>query len=297
MIRSKNEKCFDFIVYAYLITTLIVVFYPLWFVGIASISDPRLVVLGRVWWKPMGIQMDGYKYIMQFKEIWTGYRNTIFYTVLGTFLNLVVTIPFAYSLSKKYLPGRKMIMVFILITMYFSGGIVPTFIIVNKIGLAGTFWPVLLLTLTSPYNIIISRTYFERNVPEELEQAAMIDGCNNIRLFFQIVLPLSKPIVVVIALFCAVGHWNSFFNALIYLSNKAYYPLQLILREILISSEQLQTMANVVSEQAEDAVQRQNIAETIKYGLIIVSTLPLLIVYPFLQRYFVQGIMIGSVKG
>ena len=297
MRQMKGDVIFKSTIYTILAFILIIVAYPLWVVIISSISDPHQVALSKVWILPKGIQFEGYSYIFQYDELWIGYRNTIFYTALGTSLNLAATIPCAYALSKRYLRGRNIIMFIILITMYFGGGMIPTFLTVQKLGLGGTFWPVVLLGLVSPYNVIITRTFFATNIPEELEQAAFIDGCSPARTFFQIVIPLSKPIIAVIGLFCAVGHWNSYFSALVYLSKKNQFPLQMFLRDILVVQQNAALMEAVEIEQIVDLIRRKEIAEIMKYGVIIVSTLPLLIVYPFIQKYFVQGIMIGSLKG
>jgi len=272
------------------------VLYPLIFIVSASISDPDLVNQGKVWLFPRGITFDGYRRVFQDAQIWNGYRNTIFYTVVGTVLNLLVTLPAAYSLSRKDFYGRNFFTAIFTFTMFFGGGLIPTYLLYSNLGMRNTIWAMLIPGLAGMWNIIISRTYFQNSIPGELKEAAEMDGCTNMRLFAQIILPLSAPIIAVMALFYGVGHWNSFFNALIYLSDKKLFPLQLILREILVQnvmSAQMMTSGEDLDLMAKQA----KIADMIKYAVIIVSTLPVLAAYPFIQKYFVQGIMVGAIKG
>jgi len=294
--ETKSDRIFNFINSLILTLLLLMVLYPLIFIVSASISDPDLVNQGKVWLFPRGITFDGYRRVFQDAQIWNGYRNTIFYTVVGTVLNLLVTLPAAYSLSRKDFYGRNFFTAIFTFTMFFGGGLIPTYLLYSNLGMRNTIWAMLIPGLAGMWNIIISRTYFQNSIPGELKEAAEMDGCTNMRLFAQIILPLSAPIIAVMALFYGVGHWNSFFNALIYLSDKKLFPLQLILREILVQnvmSAQMMTSGEDLDLMAKQA----KIADMIKYAVIIVSTLPVLAAYPFIQKYFVQGIMVGAIKG
>ncbi len=290
--QSKGDKVFDVINHIILITLLIAVLYPLYFIVIASVSDPNAVSNGNVWLWPKGFNMDGYKEIFKNEGIWMGYKNTIIYTVIGTSVNMTLTIPAAYALSRKNLPGRNIIMGLITFTMFFGGGLIPTYLLVNKLGINNTMWALILPGAISVYNLIVSRSYFASSIPEELHEAAEVDGCTEFKFFFKIALPLAKPIIGVIVLMYAVAHWNSYFNALIYIRDRGKYPLQVILREILIQQE-----AAVGFGDASSAMEQQKLADMLKYGVIIVSSLPILCVYPFIQKYFTKGLMIGAVKG
>ncbi len=293
--KGKEDTFFDIIVAIIAIIALIVTLYPLYFIVIASISDPNAVLLGDVILLPKGINFVGYKYIFEEQKIWLGYRNTIFYTVVGTLFGVTVTLLAGYALSRKDLIGRNVIMKIMVFTMFFNGGLIPTYMVVSSLNLVNN--PLVLIILGSVwvYNIIITRTFFQSTLPEEMREAAFIDGCGNLRFFISIAIPLSKAIVAVISLFYAVGHWNSYFNALIYITKKELHPLQLILRELLIQGQSLVT--NMDSSEMESLIERERIAQAIKYGVIIVSTLPVIIAYPLLQKYFVKGVMIGSIKG
>ena len=266
--------------------------YPLYFVVIASFSDPSAVASGQVWLVPKGLTLDGYKELFRHNEIWTGYANTILYTIAGTFIGVAVNIFAAYALSKKDLVGRKVLMWLFVFTMFFNGGLVPTFITIKDFGLYNTFWVMVLPFSVSVYNIIVARTFFENTIPAELNDAAKIDGCGNIYYFFKIVLPLSKAILAVITLWTAVGMWNSYFNALVYLKDSWRYPLQLVLRNILITNNLQMSFGS--GEAMQIALRLSNL---MRYSVIIVSTLPIMCVYPFAQKYFNQGVMIGAVKG
>lgn len=290
---NGGDAVFNVVVNTILILSLIIVLYPLYFVVIASFSDPFLVNSGEVLFIPKGISADCYRYIFNDHRIWLGYMNTIIYTVFGTALGLSITLLAAYALSRQDLVGRGIIMKFFVFTMFFSGGLIPTYLVVKGLHLTNTPFVMIILGCTSVFNIIIAKTFFETTIPKELLEASFIDGCTNEKFFFRIALPLSKSIVAVIGLFYMVDQWNSFFRALIYLSNQKLYPLQIILRDILISG---QTIQNDVSD-PDAAVELMRISQQIQYGVIIVASLPILMIYPFLQRYFVKGIMIGSIKG
>lgn len=291
--RSRENLIFDIITTTILGLVFLIVAYPLFFVVIASISDPYMVLNGEVLFLPKGLNFDSYKKIFENTEIWRGYANSIAYTFVGTLLNVALTMSIAFPLSRKYFSGRKAITTILLITMYFSGGMIPTYLLVKNLGLRDTFWVMVILGAISVYNVIIARTFLESNIPGELEEAASIDGCSKIRFFFSMVLPLSKAIVAVLVLYYAVAHWNDYMRGLIYLNSADKYPLQLVIRSILIQTQMSATDATDIA----DIDARMKLAEAMKYGVIIVSTLPTLVLYPFVQKHFVKGVMIGSVKG
>ncbi|NLY17526.1 MAG: carbohydrate ABC transporter permease [Clostridiaceae bacterium] len=290
---SDSDRVFNIINNICLGIVFILVVYPIYFIVIASFSDPNYVSQGNVWLVPMGANLEGYKSIFKDPVILTGYKNSIVYTSVGTFINITVTILAGYALSRKDLVGRNAFMFLFTFTMFFSGGLIPTYLVVRKLGLINKIWALVLPNALSVYYLIIARTFFISNIPEELREAAVIDGCTNTRFFVSVVLPLSKAIVSVLSLFYAVVHWNSFFNAMIYIRDEDKYPLQFILRGILLENEMRESMTQTIG----DASDIQNKADMIKYGVIIVASLPVLIAYPFAQRYFIKGMMIGSIKG
>ncbi|MDD7413083.1 MAG: carbohydrate ABC transporter permease [Eubacteriales bacterium] len=291
--QSRGDKIFNVINGLLIAVVLIMIIYPLWFVIIASVSDPAKVLGGQVILMPRKFTLEGYRMVFRDPMIMTGYRNTLFYTVTGTAINLVMTILAAYPLSRKDWVGRGFFMGVLMFTMFFSGGIIPTYLMMNSLGMINTVWAMILPGAVSVYNTIIMRTFFVNSIPPELQEAAQVDGCSNTRLLLQIVLPLSKQILAVMVLFYGVAHWNAFFNALIYLTESKRYPLQLVLRSILIQNTASQDMLGDLDTMGS----RVMMAETIKYALIIVSTLPMMILYPFLQRFFEKGVMVGAVKG
>ncbi|MFJ7977284.1 carbohydrate ABC transporter permease [Peribacillus sp. JNUCC 23] len=295
--ETKTDKVIKTFIYIFLTCALLIVMYPLIYIISASVSDPASVNSGEMWLLPKGFTLEGYRMILENNAIWRGYLNTIFYTALGTFINLAVTIPAAYALSRKDLVGRNVLMGIFVITMFFSGGLIPTYLVVKNLGLIDTIWAMVLPNAAAVWNIVIARVFFQVSIPKELEEAAIIDGCSNFKMFIKIILPLSAPIIAVMALFYGVGHWNGYFNALIYLSDKSLYPLQLVLREILVLQEMSSQNTNMTGSMAEALHSKQQLAAIIKYGVMIVSTLPIIIAYPFLQRHFVKGVMIGSLKG
>ena len=269
--------------------------YPLIYVLSASISDPVIVNQGKMWLLPKGITFDGYIRVFSNKEIWKGYMNSLIYAVSGTLISMVLTLLCAYPLSRKDFAGRQLFTGIITFTMFFSGGLIPTYLLIKDLGMVNTVWALLIPGSLSVWNMIITRTYFQTSIPFELQEAAMIDGYSNTRLFFAVVLPLSVPIIAVMALFYAIGQWNSYFQALIYISQRSLYPLQLVLREILVQQQMGTMMMNGVD--METMAEQAKIADIIKYAVIIVATLPALIVYPFVQKHFIKGIMVGSIKG
>lgn len=288
---SKGDRITDILSYILLSLIVLLCLYPVYFVLVASFSHPTAVNSGRMLLWPEGFNLDGYEYVFGDQRIWRGYGNTILYVVLGTLLGLFACLSGGYALSRKDLPGRKLIMGLYVFTMYFSGGLIPSYLVVKSLGLLNTRAILIILGSVSVYNIILIRTFFQSNLPEELRESAFIDGCGNLRFFVQFAVPLSKAIVAVIALYLAVGYWNSYFNALIYTTDAQKHPLQLVLRQMLL------TDTGVEVGDPESAAELGRIMQVIKYAIIVVSTLPVMCVYPFLQKYFVQGVMIGSLKG
>ena len=297
MLKSKGDIVFGVINYILLLAIMVITIYPLYFIIIASVSNAHSVALGEVWFWPKGFNLNAYIDVFKEKSIWTGYLNTIVYTALGTLINLAVTIPCAYALAKKRLIGRNVIMGIFIFTMYFSGGMVPGYLLVKNLGMLDTIWAMIIPGAVSVYNMIITRTFFASSIPEELYEAAKIDGCSEFRAFFTIALPLSAAIIAVMALYYGVGHWNEYFNALIYMSNQDKFPLQLVLRNILIMNQNINMTQSMTAEQAEYMAQQAQLAEAMKYAVIFIASFPVLAAYPFVQKYFVKGVMIGAVKG
>lgn len=291
--RSKEDLIFDCLNYLILGAFLLIVLYPLYFIVIASISDPNAVLSGEVIWFPKDLDFSGYNKIFADKNIWTGYYNTFVYTILGTILNVILTMGIGYPLSRKYFSGRKPIMIFLMITMYFGGGMVPTYLLVKDLGLRNTATIMIVMGAVNVFNVIITRSFLQANIPSELEEAASIDGCSQLKFFFKMVLPLSGSIIAVLILYYGIWHWNDYMTGLIYLDDGDKYPLQLIIRSLLI---QTQMEANDVAS-IESLSERLKVAESIKYGVIIISSLPVLVLYPFLQKHFTRGVLVGAVKG
>ncbi|WP_410511465.1 carbohydrate ABC transporter permease [Paenibacillus sp. BR2-3] len=287
----SSDKVMEVLMYTVAVILLVILIYPLYFIVIASFSDPAAVANGQVWMFPKGFTLEGYKELLRHENIWIGYRNTILYTAVGTAIGLVVNISAAYALSRKDLVGRKFFSLFFIFTMFFNGGLIPTFLTIRDFHLYDTFWVMVLPFSVGVYNIIVARTFFQTSIPGDLWESAQIDGCGNLRYFVQMVLPLSKAVIAVLGLWIAVGYWNSYFNALIYLKNPNLYPLQLILRNILITNQMQSSMGS--GEAAQIALRLANI---MRYSVIIIATVPIMCVYPFVQKYFNQGVMIGAVK-
>jgi len=298
--KSASDRVFDALNITFMALFALIMVYPLYFTVIASVSDPYSVVNGEVYLVPKGFTLEAYQNVFKEERIWTGYGNTIRYTVLGTLFNLFLTIPAAYTLSKKKLLGRGVLGIYFLIPMYFGGGLVPTYLQVKALGLMNTSYTLILLGGISIYNLIVTRVFFQSSIPDALYESARIDGANELRTFFQIALPLAKPIIAVMALYYAVGHWNSYFNALIYISKDSYQPLQIVLRNILLNNQMSMAILGTEITDADaiqDAARRQYLAQGMKYALIFISSAPLLVAYPFVQKHFVKGVMIGSIKG
>jgi putative aldouronate transport system permease protein len=299
MRQSRGDAIFQVWDNLFMGAVLIIMIYPLYFTIIASVSEPVNVAMGEITLYPKGFTMDAYRNVFLENSIWIGYRNTIFYTVMGTLLNLSLTLPAAYVLSKKNLKGRLFLSWYFLFTMYFGGGLIPSFLVVKNLGLLNRPFTLIFLGGISIYNTIVTRIYYQTSIPNELYEAARVDGCSNFGMFFRIALPLSAPIIAVMTLFYAVDRWNDFFTALIYISDSRFYPLQLVLRNIIIQSQMaLQTLeATASDEEVLGLTRKAYMAEAMKYALIFIASAPMLIAYPFVQKHFVKGIMIGSLKG
>jgi len=289
MKRKPGEIIFDSFNVLFLILISFLFLYPMWYVLVSSFSDAYAIASGKVTFFPIGFNFNAYKLVFEDQRIWAAYGNTFFYVIAGTLINLVLTTLGAYPLSRKNLEGKSFIMAFIVFTMFFSGGLIPAYLNIRELGLYDTRWALLLPGGVSAFNLIVMRTFFQ-SIPESLIESAKIDGAHDFKVLLRIVLPLSMPVIAVMTLFYAVGHWNSWFSAMIYLQNRDLFPLQLILREILIQS----SAQNMLTGAAQDEVFR--ISESIKFATIIVATLPILLIYPFLQKYFVKGVMIGALK-
>ena len=291
--ESASDRVFTIVNNLLLSVILLLVLYPCVYVMSASISDAREVMAGRVFIWPVGFSLEGYRAVFRHKLIMSGFYNAAFYTLTGTVINVLMTMIGAYPLSRKDFFGRNFIMLFFTVTMFISGGLIPTYLLVRDLGFINTRWAMIIPGALSVWNLILTRTFLQTSIPDELLEASKMDGCNDIIFLVKIVFPLSAPILAVISLYYAIGHWNTFFDAMIYLSDARLYPLQLILRDILIQNQMPpgMTIDPILRQQID------NIRELLKYALIVVSTVPVLIVYPFVQKYFVKGIMIGAIKG
>ena len=290
--RIRGDVVFDVVNASILIVMMLVVLYPLIYVVSCSVSSPLLVVQSKVYLLPKGLTTIAYERVFNNQQILTGYKNTIFYTLLGVSINIVMTVLGAYPLSRKDLVGRKVIMTLITFTMFFSGGMIPLYLIIRNLGMIDTVWAVVLPGAISVHNLIIAKSFFSSSIPFELQESAFVDGCSNIRTLLTIIIPLSAPILAVLTMYYGVAHWNAYFNAMMYLSDSKKFPLQIALREIL--------MTNSIADATDttmNSVDQILLYEGLKYAVVIVASLPVMCLYPFLQRYFVKGTMIGAVKG
>jgi len=286
---SFGDRIFSYVALLLVLFVVIVTLYPFVYVFSSSISDPTAVYKNSIYLWPIGFSLKAYKTILSYPELRIGYANTVLYTVAGTAINMLLTSLMAYPLSRKNLVFRKPFMFMITFTLVFSGGLIPTFLIVKSLGMANTYWALLIPGAVSTWNVILMKTFFE-SLPKELEEAATIDGASSIQILSRIVLPLSLPALVTISLFYAVGHWNSYFPAMIYLQNEHLYPVQLFLRKIVLLGQ----TADITGNQGTETIL---MAESLKYATIMIVALPIILVYPFIQKYFVKGAMIGSLKG
>jgi len=294
--RQLSDKAFDRINTILVLIITLIIIYPLIFVISASISDPHAVNTGKMWLWPVDITFEGFIRVFNNQAIWTGYKNTLIYTGVGTLIHLFVLLPCAYALSRKELMAKQAFLWIILFTMLFNGGLIPTYLVVKGLGMVNTMWAIVVPGVVGAWSILVARTFFQQTIPDQLVEASKIDGASDFYLFIRVVLPLSLPIIAVMALFHAVALWNQYFNALIYLHDEDLFPLQLILRQILILNEVSADSASSMAGTAQSFSDQVKTASLVKYAVIIVSALPLLIVYPFLQRFFVKGVLIGSVK-
>lgn len=292
-----EDRIFNVINIIVTIIGILIFLYPIIFIISASLSEPNEVSSGRMWLLPRQLNLEGYKLIFAHKDIWRGYGNTIFYTVAGTMLNLLFTLPCAYSLSRDDFKIKGIVMKFFIVTMFFSGGMIPTYILMKNLHLLNTRLVMVLPGAFALGNMIICRTFFKTSIPEELLEAAKLDGCGDFTFFIKVVLPLSSALIAVMCLYFSVGHWNAYFNGLIYLTDRSKFSLQMVLQEIIVAKDMSGMDKTLSSLQQEYLIEKQKLADSIKYGIIIVGSLPVLIAYPFVQRFFVKGVMLGSLKG
>ncbi|MDO5732926.1 MAG: carbohydrate ABC transporter permease [Eubacteriales bacterium] len=293
MNASCGDRVFTFLIYFFLSIFFLLVLLPLIYVVAASFSDPQAVITGKVFLWPVGFNIRGYRAVFSYHRITQGFANSFYYMILGTIINIVMTMLCAYPLSRPEFKARRILSVLILFTMIFSGGLIPLYIVVNRLGLVDTRWAMILPSAMSVWNVMIARTYISSSIPNELYEASEIDGCSPMGFFFRMVWPLSKPIIAVLVLYYGVGHWNSYFNALIFLRTPDLFPLQLVLRDILVVNKIDPTLIS----SAEALAARQGMQDLLKYSVIVVASLPVLLLYPFVQKHFVKGVMLGSLKG
>ncbi|WP_066189719.1 carbohydrate ABC transporter permease [Gracilibacillus timonensis] len=291
--ETKSDKIFTICNYVLLSLFVLSVLYPLIFVISSSFSSAQAVSTGKVWLLPVDFSLTSYKEVFKHEAIWTGYANSLFYMVVGTIINVALTILAAYPLTRKDFRGRNIFMFLFVFTMMFNGGLIPMYLLVRDLGLLNTRWSLLLPNALAVFNVIVTMSFFKTTIPDELLESAQIDGCNDFKFLFKIVIPLSAPIMAVMTLFYAVGHWNQYFNALIFLRDANLFPLQLVLRDILVQNEIDPSMMGDVSRMED----RIGLQQLLKYSTIVVASLPVLIIYPFVQKHFVKGVMIGSLKG
>lgn len=289
---GTGDKIFTAVNVIIMIFVCLIIVYPLYYVVLASITDPIIVSSGKLLLYPESMYLEGYKTTLSYKPLWVGYWNTIRYTVVGTIVSLICTIPAGYALSRKDLFGRKPIMFLFTFTMFFSGGIVPLFLTIKSLHIYNTIWAMVLPVAVSAYNLIVCRSFFESGVPDELLEAAQLDGCSDFGFFFRIAIPISSTIIAVMTLFYATAMWNQFFNALMFLQDEDMMPLQVVLRNLVLMNQ-----SNQMGSSAAEAVMKQKLADQLKYCVVVVSAFPLLCVYPFVQKYFAKGVTIGAVKG
>ena len=290
--QSAGDRAFNIVNAIVMTLTTLAIVYPLYYVLLASITDPVVVSSGKLLLYPEAPYFEGYTRALHYAPLWTGYGNTLKYTLVGTAVALFCTIPAGYALSRIDLPGRRVLMFLFTFTMFFSGGIIPLYLVVRQLHMYDTIWAIVLPVAVSAYNLIVCRSFFDTGIPNELLEAAKIDGCNDFKFFFRIVLPLSSTIIAVMCLFYATALWNMFFNPLMFLSGKENMPLQVVLRDLVLLNQ-----ANSITSSAEEIAMRQKLAEQLKYCIVVLAAAPLLIVYPFLQKYFAKGVMVGAVKG
>ncbi|WP_340022555.1 carbohydrate ABC transporter permease [Paenibacillus sp. FSL K6-1096] len=272
----------------------LVVLYPIVYIVSASFSDSQAVVSGEVWLWPVRPSLDGYRAVFEYKQVWVGFGNSILYTVTGTLVNVIMTVLAAYPLSRRDFYGKNGFMLLFMFTTMFTGGLIPSYLLVKDLGMLDTIWSMIIPGALSVWNVIIARTYFQMSIPHELLEAAQLDGCNDFQFVWRVVIRLSGPILAVITLYYAAANWNQYFNAMLYLKSQDHYPLQLVLKDILVKND---VDVGMLSGDPQDAAKREAMKTLLKYSLIVISSLPLLVFYPFVQKYLVKGVMVGSLKG
>jgi len=292
MKESAGDRIFTYFNYFFLTLLFLITLYPIIYVVSASFSDPKALMAGRVWLFPVNFTLEGYRVVFNQQRIWMGFYNSFYYAIVGTAVNVVMTVCAAYPLSRKDFMGRRSISMIFAFTMWFSGGMIPSFLLVKNLGLVDTRWALIIPGAVSVYNMLVTRTFFQTNIPNELLESAKLDGCDDFKFLAKVALPLSGPILAVISLFYAVSHWNQFFSAMLYLNNEKLFPIQIILREVLILNT-----AQDISGSLEIQSQRELMSEILKNALIVVASLPVIAIYPFVQKFFIKGMLIGSVKG
>lgn len=290
---GKSDRIYEGVITVLLVFCLLVVVLPLLYIFSASFSSSKAVISGKVWLWPVDFSLEGYEAVFKSSKIMTGYKNTIIYTVVGTAVNVIFTVMAAYPISRKDLPGHNLLAFLFTFTMIFSGGLIPTYLLYLNLGILNTRLVMILPTAIVVWNLMLARNYFQGSISPELLEAAQIDGCSDFKYLMKIVLPLSKPILAVLVLFYAVGHWNAFFNAFIYLNDQELMPLQVVLRDILISNQI--DPSSIVD--AETMAAKEGLADLLKYSTILVANVPIWCLYPFVQKYFVKGVMVGAIKG
>ena len=291
---TRGDRILDICIISLLVVIAIAAFYPLYIVLLCSFSDPSYISSGQVWIIPRGLNIDAYKILLDTREIWIGYRNSLFYTVVGTALQMVVTTAAAFAVSRKTLPGRRFLMLFFLFPMYFSGGLIPTYLVIKDLEMVNTVWSLIVPVLVGYYNLILARNYYENSIPEELFESASVDGANILRYFWQFAVPLSVPVLAVMTLNFALGHWNKYFEAMIYISNDNIQTLQVFIKRITMQATSSLDGGNMELEEVVEQIRQKQL---LKYAVVIVSSVPMILLYPLIQKYFVKGIMVGAVKG
>jgi len=295
--RTFSDRIFDGVVFAALTLLFLIVAYPLYFIVISSVSEPLAVSQGRVVLWPVGFTWDGYSNVLRESAVMRGFFNSIVYTVVGVLINLFVTIPTAYSLSREDFHGKKWVSIFYVITMFVSGGLIPTYLVIKGLGMINTIWALTIPGCLSVYNMMVARSFFKTNIPRDLLDAARVDGCGDLRFFFQMVLPLSGAIIAILVLWYGVGHWNSYFSALIYISSPEKQPLQIELRNILLQNAASMQQMALTPEMIKEKERQEALRDLMKYSLIVIANLPVMIMYPLVQKHFVKGVTVGSLKG
>lgn len=295
--ETRQDVIFNIVSNIVIIIGCLLVLYPLYFIVIASLSDPQYVLGGDVILFPKGITLAGYKRIFNYDPLWIGYRNSLYYSIVGAIFSATCTLFAAYPLSRNDFSGRKVFTIFLLITMFFQGGLIPLYIVVNALNLRNTYFVLLFVNGIHTMNLFIARSYFKSTNIDEMFEASQIDGCTHFGYFFKILMPISKPIIIVQVLFYGVWQWNDFFRGMIYLDKQKYFPIQLILRDLLMQNQVSGALFEMLTEDKEMFNEMLKAAESMKYGIIIMATVPMLALYLILQEYFVKGITMGSVKG